>query len=89
MRRIGLKPGNHGSYFQNVPAVTITTDTAKSNFAIATQQGPLAPKYGDDAIYWTPQFKSADVTVENAPLVFAGCGIVAPEYNWNDYAAST
>ena len=26
MKRIGLKPGNHGSYFQNVPAVAITLD---------------------------------------------------------------
>jgi Zn-dependent M28 family amino/carboxypeptidase len=25
------------------------------------------------------------VTISNSPLVFAGFGIVAPEYNWNDY----
>ena len=26
------------------------------------------------------------VSLENSPMVFAGYGIVAPEYNWNDYA---
>jgi hypothetical protein len=25
------------------------------------------------------------LTIENAELVFAGYGIVAPEYGWNDY----
>jgi len=31
MKRIGLKPGNKGSYFQTVPAVTIALDAAKSS----------------------------------------------------------
>ena len=26
------------------------------------------------------------ITLNNDELVFAGFGIVAPEYNWNDYA---
>ena len=29
MKRIGLKPGNHGSYFQEVPSVQITLDAAQ------------------------------------------------------------
>jgi hypothetical protein len=26
------------------------------------------------------------VTVTDLPVIFAGFGIVAPEYGWNDYA---
>ena len=85
MKRIGLKPGNHGSYFQDVPSVQITLDAAKSSLAFATPQGALAPKFPDEAVYWTPQFKSDAVKVTNAPLVFVGYGVVAPEYHWNDY----
>jgi len=86
MKRIGLKPGYHGSYFQPVPAVNITLDASKSSLTFATPQGALAPKFPDDDVYWTPQFKSTEVRVKDAPLVFVGYGVVAPEYGWNDYA---
>ncbi|HEY8696216.1 MAG TPA: M28 family peptidase [Rhizomicrobium sp.] len=86
MKRIGLKPGNHGSYFQPVPAVNITLDASKSSLVFNTQQGALSPKFPDEDVYWTPQFKGADVAVKNEPLVFVGYGVVAPEYHWNDYA---
>ena len=84
MKRIGLKPGNHGSYFQPVPAVNITLDAAKSSLVFSTSQGEINPKFPDDDVFWTPQFKSTEVAVKNAPLVFVGYGVVAPAYNWND-----
>jgi Zn-dependent M28 family amino/carboxypeptidase len=86
MKRIGLKPGNRGSYFQDVPSVQITLDATKSSLVFNTPQGALAPKFPDEGVYWTPQFKSDEVKVTNAPLVFVGYGVVAPEYHWNDYA---
>ena len=86
MKRIGLKPGNRGSWFQPVPAVNIALDPAQSSLTFSTSKGVLSPKFPDDDVYWTPQFKSADVSVANSPLVFVGYGVVAPEYNWNDYA---
>ncbi len=85
MKRIGLKPGNKGSYFQTVPSVSITLDAPKSRFVFTTPTGPLKPTFADDVVYWTPQFKSGEVKVKNAPLVFVGYGVVAPEYHWNDY----
>lgn len=88
MKRIGLKPGFHGSYFQPVPAVNIALDAAKSSLAFNTQQGALNPKFPDEDVYWTPQFNSAEVKVDNSPLVFVGYGVVAPEYHWNDTRAS-
>jgi Zn-dependent M28 family amino/carboxypeptidase len=86
MQRIGLKPGNKGSYFQEVPSVEITLDPTKSSFSFATPKGALTPKFADEAVYWTPRFKSHEVKVENSDVVFVGYGVVAPEYHWNDYA---
>jgi Zn-dependent M28 family amino/carboxypeptidase len=86
MKRIGLKPGYHGGWFQPVPAVNITLDAAKSSLTFGTPQGAIDPKFPDDDVYWTPQFKSDEVKVKDSPLVFVGYGVVAPEYGWNDYA---
>ncbi|HEY1630029.1 MAG TPA: M28 family metallopeptidase [Rhizomicrobium sp.] len=86
MKRIGLKPGYHGSYFQPVPAVNIALDPSKSTEVFSTPKGDVAPKFPDETVYWTPQFKSDHVSVKNAPLVFVGYGVVAPEYHWDDYA---
>jgi len=86
MKRIGLKPGNHGSYFQPVPAVTIKLDAPASSLTFDTAKGALAPKFADEAVYWTPQFATDEVKVDKSQLVFVGYGVIAPEYNWNDYA---
>jgi Zn-dependent M28 family amino/carboxypeptidase len=86
LKRIGIKPANHGSYFQAVPAVSIALDAPASHLAFATPKGPLVPRFADDVVYWTPQFASPDVAVRNSALVFVGYGVVAPEYHWNDYA---
>jgi Zn-dependent M28 family amino/carboxypeptidase len=86
MKRIGLLPGNHGSYFQPVPAVTITLDAAKSQLAFNTPRGTLSPKFPADTVYWTPRYANDTVRVAASPLVFVGYGIVAPEYKWNDYS---
>ncbi|HWA02548.1 MAG TPA: M28 family metallopeptidase [Rhizomicrobium sp.] len=86
LKRVGVKPGNHGSYFQPVPAVSIRLDAAKSSFAFETPKGAIEPKFPDDVTYWTPQFARPEVRVSKSPLVFVGYGVVAPEYGWNDYA---
>ena len=86
LKRVGVKPANHGSYFQNVPAVAIKLDGAASSFTVDTGQGAMTPKFPDEATYWTPQYASTEVKVTKAPLVFVGYGVVAPEYGWNDYA---
>src|SRR5512143_3115789 len=40
MNRIGLKPGNHGSYFQEVPSVKIALDASKSSLSFVTPKEP-------------------------------------------------
>src|SRR5476649_2633535 len=39
MKRIGLKPGNHGSYFQKVPTVRLALDAAQSSLVFNTPTG--------------------------------------------------
>lgn len=58
MKRIGLKPGNHGSYFQRVPAANIALDAAHSSLTFNTPQGALSPNFPEQTVYWTPQFAS-------------------------------
>ena len=86
MKRIGLVPGNHGSYFQDVPTVNITLDAAGSHLAFATPKGAITPAFPSDAVYWTPRFRTDAVSLAKSPLVFVGYGVVAPEYHWDDYA---
>ena len=86
LKRIGVAPANHGSYFQDVPAVNITLDASKSAFRFDTPKGAITPGFPDKTTYWTPQFASNEVKVDKSQLVFVGYGVVAPEYHWNDYA---
>jgi Zn-dependent M28 family amino/carboxypeptidase len=80
----GLEPGNGDSYFQDVPMVRIST-TASSAMKVQSPKGTFDLKGFDDYVIWTDKTDSA-VSLDNSELVFAGYGVVAPEYNWNDYA---
>jgi Zn-dependent M28 family amino/carboxypeptidase len=82
----GLKPaGDHGSYFQNVPLYAVHTDEAQTSFAFVPKTGePIKLTYGSDYVTKDERGEtSADI---DAPIVFVGYGIVAPEYHWDDYA---
>ncbi|MBL7738859.1 MAG: M28 family peptidase [Chitinophagaceae bacterium] len=79
----GLEPGNGGSYFQEVPMVKITTKAAET-MQVQSPKGNLSLKGFDDYVIWTDKTDPA-IALNNDELVFAGYGVVAPEYNWNDY----
>ena len=82
MKAAGLEPmGENGSYFQ---PVTLTETTLKPEDSFMTI-GDVNYDYQKNAIWWTKHFTDT-VEVMDAPLVFVGYGIVAPEYGWNDYA---
>lgn len=85
MARIGLEPGYQGSYFQPVSLLEVTLDSEQSNFDVFYNGEPLDLSMGDDIVYWT-KLNQPDVSVANSDLVFVGYGVVAPEYDWNDYA---
>ena len=80
---IGLEPGNGNSYVQAVPMVNILA-TAAPEMQVKSAKGNLTLKAYDDYIIWTDKTDSS-ISLNNNELVFAGYGVVAPEYNWNDY----
>jgi Zn-dependent M28 family amino/carboxypeptidase len=80
----GLEPGNGESYFQEVPMVQITTK-ASPEMKVESASQKFTLKGFDDYVIWTDRTDSV-LSLNNAELVFAGYGVVAPEYNWNDYA---
>ena len=81
---LGLEPGGTGgTWVQEVPLVSMTADPAMTLTVSGGGQSRTF-EYGPDFIAWTTRVVE-EVTVADAPLVFVGYGIVAPEYGWNDY----
>ncbi|SNR57312.1 M28 family metallopeptidase [Hymenobacter mucosus] len=83
-QRLGLQPSPDGSYFQPVPLVEIT-GTPSPTMQIKGKSQNLSFQYKTDFVAFT-QREQPQVAVTNSPLVFAGYGVVAPEYGWDDYA---
>ncbi|SEK51926.1 Zn-dependent amino-or carboxypeptidase, M28 family [Chitinophaga rupis] len=83
-KQLGLQPGNGNSYVQEVPMVEITSEPA-GPLVFKGKGGQLSLKYLDDYVATTRRV-TPKVQLNNSELIFAGYGIVAPEYNWNDYA---
>ncbi len=81
--KLGLEPGNGGSYFQEVPLVSITAD---SNTTLLVRGSGNAHRfrYGDEIVVWTKRVVGS-AAINNSEMVFVGYGIVAPEYGWDDY----
>jgi Zn-dependent M28 family amino/carboxypeptidase len=80
----GLQPaGENGTYFQNVPMVGVKT-LAATAFSLVPKSGDaISLKNLDDFVTSNEtQTESEDI---DAPIVFVGYGIKAPEYNWDDY----
>jgi len=80
---LGIEPGNGESYFQEVPMVSILSKPA-SGMTIRSKEKSLELKGLEDYVIWTQRTDSL-LTIDGVELVFAGYGIVAPEYGWNDY----
>jgi Zn-dependent M28 family amino/carboxypeptidase len=81
--KVGLKPGNGNSYFQEVPLVEITANPL-TNLIVTGGSEPLEFAFEDDFVGVTLRVQEK-VKVENSDMIFVGYGIVAPEYGWNDY----
>lgn len=85
-QRMGLAPGNRGSYLQTVPAIETTPlDANAIRLDVATPARIESLAYRQDVIVRTLR-ALPEVSLTDSELVFAGYGVVAPEYHWNDYA---
>jgi Zn-dependent M28 family amino/carboxypeptidase len=83
-RSLGLEPGNGNSYLQEVPMVEITT-TPDPQMKVEYAKGSFDLNRATDYVLATENTDSV-ISLDKSELIFAGYGVVAPEYNWNDYA---
>lgn len=82
-KALGLKPaGDKGGWTQDVPLVRFEPGPAQITLAMAGQARPLT--MGQEIVLWT-QRPVPRVAIENAPLVFVGYGVTAPERGWDDF----
>ena len=78
----GLLPGNpDGTYVQHVPLVGITSKT-DTVFTLGDRR--ILPAWINDYVAVSHRV-APHVEVKDSDIVFAGYGIVAPEYNWDDF----
>lgn len=80
----GLQPGNKGSWLQEVPTLEID---AKNQSDLAVKVGGQAFSFESGKDFVAGSYRAVGrIDLKDAPLVFVGHGIVAPELGWNDYA---
>jgi Zn-dependent M28 family amino/carboxypeptidase len=84
-RAAGLQPGIGDSYLQPVPVVEIMPHADAAMRLAGAGGKSLELRSPDDVVVWTKRPVPAS-GIGNAEVVYAGYGIVAPEYGWNDYA---
>lgn len=82
--RYGIKPLNDGSFLQPVPLVRIAP-TRVTNMALRHNDEETEFKYRDEMMVWTPRVVE-EINLDASDMVFVGYGIVAPEFDWDDYA---
>ncbi|MCT4614124.1 MAG: M28 family metallopeptidase [Marinifilaceae bacterium] len=83
-KKIGLKAPVNGKYIQEVPMVEIKMNPSEK--MIITKDGSrLELNYQTEFVAFSRKIEKESF-IQNSDIIFAGYGIVAPEYNWNDYA---
>ena len=84
MKALGLQPaGENGGFTQTVPMRSVMLDPSRSTVSLRTAKGEPTPlKLGEDIVVGS--MGPAGTTQLEAPLVFLGYGITAPEHGWDD-----
>ena len=83
--QLGVKPGAaNGSFHQRVPLLAFKNASEGAVSLIGADGKDMALKFGEDYLP-SAQAQATEVSV-NAPLVFVGFGVVAPEKGRDDYA---
>ena len=82
-KEYGLEPGNVDSYTQEVPLVELTAIPSET-MTIEGNGQTIELNVLDDFVAYTEKVVE-QTSLDASELVFAGYGVVAPEYGWNDY----
>ena len=79
---IGLEPaGDNGTWFQNFELNRFSANP-DATFGVEDEIW----HQGRDVVMISRRANDSPASLKDAPLVFAGYGVTAPEKNWNDYA---
>ena len=79
---LGLKPAGTKGYLQPLELVGTTGHPDALSFAAGGKRVEL--KHADDFMA-VAERQQEQTQIDNAEVVFVGYGIVAPEYQWDDY----
>ncbi len=80
--RLGLTPaGDSGTWYHHVPIITLDPTPTLTLVGPAAASTPL--RYKDDYAVWS--MRNDTIVTTRAPLVFAGYGTTAAEWNWSDF----
>ncbi len=82
-REIGLEPVDD-DYLLPVELVGLTRDEEASSLAIRGPDGELPLTDEENVTFWSTTEEPV-VDLQDAPLVFVGYGVQAPEHDWDDY----
>lgn len=83
-KRMGLQPGNHGNWFQTVPADSTELLNTDVTLEISAHGKSDHFAYRAEMMAQTLQAKAV-VDLAHSPVVFLGYGADAPAWHWNDY----
>ena len=81
--QMGVEPGNGDSYFQEVPMVEIEAENM-SDLHVEGSDFSKDYTFKDEFVALTRRVADS-ISINHSELVFSGYGVVAPEYEWNDY----
>lgn len=82
-KALGVQAGNGDSFFQTVKLVSVESDPAMA-MSLSFSDGEQSLEYGSEFMGGTQRIQER-TELAGSELVFVGYGVVAPEYDWNDY----
>jgi Zn-dependent M28 family amino/carboxypeptidase len=82
-QQLGLEPAGKDGWTQTVWMRSVTTDRSATRLQLVHGRGSIELEFGPSFVASTDG--EAGAREIDFPLVFAGYGITAPEYGWNDY----
>jgi Zn-dependent M28 family amino/carboxypeptidase len=83
-RGLGLEPGGErGGWTQEVPLLRTQLETPRTLQMIV--KGQPRPLVQAKDVYLSTVQDAQTAAIDNAPLVFVGYGVTAPERQWDDY----
>ncbi len=82
LQKLGLQPGHpDGTFVQSVPLVGLAS---QPKFSYRNESRTTELRFPNESVLWSPHFVS-EVRIQDSELIFVGYGVVAPEYDWDDY----